>query len=147
MKKLLLLSTSFLFFCTAHYGQIDSSHAKPINTGLQQHYLQKSKNQLRTGLILLGSGVVLNGIAIAMFPDNYDLFLGTNSSKTESQANIATGMFIVGSAALISSIPVLISSGVNKHKARLLVNSERVELSPQIKTSEWQLKTGIAINF
>jgi hypothetical protein len=147
MKKLLLLSASFLFFCTAHYGQIDSFRTKQIDVDLHQHYMQKSKNQLRTGLILLGSGVVLNGIAIATFPDSYDPFFGTNSSKTESQANVAVGLFIVGSAALISSIPVLISSAVNKHKARLLVNSERVELSPQIKTSEWQLKTGIAINF
>ncbi|MEJ0104927.1 MAG: hypothetical protein WDO19_21285 [Bacteroidota bacterium] len=90
---------------------------------------------------------MLDGIAIAMFPDSYDPFFGTNSSKTESQANAAIGMLIVGSAALISSIPVLISSSVNKHKARLLVNRERVELSPRIKTSEWQLKAGIAVNF
>ena len=147
MKKLLLLSSSFLFFCTAHYGQIDSFRVKQIDVSLYQLYIQKSKKQLKTGLLLLGSGIALDAIAAATFPDGYDPFFGTNSSKTESQANAAIGMFILGSAALISSIPVLISSSVNKHKARLLVNGERVELSPQIKTSEWQLKTGIAINF
>jgi hypothetical protein len=148
MKKLLLITGTFLFFSTSHYGQIDSSRATQIDVNLQQHFNQRSKNQLKAGLILVGSGIALDAVAWAIFPKDYvAYFWGTNSPKTTRQANISTVIFLIGSSALITSIPIFISSAVNRHKARILVNRERVELSPQIKTSQWQWKTGIAFSF
>jgi hypothetical protein len=142
MKKLLVLTATILLFCTPHYGQIDSMPVKKIDVKLAEHFHHKSTQERKAGFILLGGGVAVGAIAVAIFPKDIDLYSGSIGTAAFSWL-----LFTVGAAAVITSLPMFIASAINGHKARILINRERVELSPQLKTSQWQMKTGLAISF
>ena len=109
MKKTLFIASAILF------SAINCISQSVENT----NYLQKSKNQKTAAWILLGSGAVIDIIAIATFPKDYntlDVF-GNNSPAAERQANTSTWLLIAGTATMLASIPFFILSHVNKKKA------------------------------
>lgn len=144
MKRLSLLASTMMLFITINYAQ-DSLATKPADKMLSTQYFEKGKRQTKTAAILGGSGFVLGAVAVAIFPKDYDI-LGNNTEKTEHTANIANAMFITGAVLLVASIPFFIAGGINKHKAKLRMKTERVSLSPQLNLPAWQLKTVISIN-
>ena len=146
MKKSLSLTVAILIIATCLLAQPDTSLAKIRKTDLAEQLLLKSKRQRTTGLVLLAGGLVFDAIAIANYPKDYDFIFGTTPEK-ETNATLSSILFVAGAAAWISSIPVLISGRVNQRKARLLLRTEQVTISPQFKTNQWQYKTGITINF
>jgi len=80
------------------------------------YYLQKSKNQRKAGLILLGSGVLLSGIGLLIATSN-----NANFDNTQ------TGVTIMGIGALsgIVSIPMMIMAHANRSKAKLLLSEQK----------------------
>ena len=87
-------------------------------------YLKKSRNNRIASICLAGGGLVIGGIGALTFPKDYDLIFDNGSSK-ESQADVSTTLIIVGSAALIASIPFTVMASVNKRKANLMVTSQK----------------------
>ncbi|MES1223319.1 MAG: hypothetical protein ABUT20_47935 [Bacteroidota bacterium] len=147
MKKHILATAFVLFMIGTCHAQYDSSSVPKVNLNLGQQYLEKGKRQAKKALILAGSGIVLNAIAIAAYPKDYDFIFGGNSSGAETQAILSTTLFITGTSLLITSIPVFITGMINKHKGKVLLSTEKIALTPRINTSSWQLKTGLVFNF
>src|SRR5687768_18608518 len=95
MKKLLLLSM-FSLSVTSFHGQ-DTTSPLPMT---KEDYLQRSKGQKIAGFVLLGVGTIFVAIAAP----------GTTSFET-------TQVLAVGAVvAVLSSIPLFISSGKNKRR-------------------------------
>src|SRR5690349_12324383 len=120
--SMLLVVTAF----NMQAQQIVSQQQKP-----EANYLKKSKKQLRTGLILLGSGAAfITGGSIAM-----------NHSESKGENELP---FIVGGLALtLSSFPFIISSATNKHKAKLELRRQTVTAGPSINS--WQTSVSLKI--
>ena len=97
---------------TISYSQQTSS----TSTFTKVDYLQKSKNQKKTGLILGGGGLVLEIAGIIAYQYGNASFL----------------LFGTGLLSQIASIPFLISSRVNKKRARQASVSLRLENIPNI---------------
>ena len=110
-----------------------SQQLKNKGQKLPADYLEKSRKQKTTGFILLGSGAaVFSGGAIAV---------QHSQSKGENEFP-----FLVGGLAIsIASIPFFISSGSNKHKAKLYMRKETLILTPNIKTGQDLNSMGIRI--
>ena len=88
-------------------------------------YLQKSKNQKIAAFLLLGSGVVVDGVSLTISVAHASIDAGTivvnalggaspppqRSYKTENT------LLLIGSTAILSSIPLFVASSKNKNKA------------------------------
>lgn len=88
------------------------------------YYLKKSRNNRIASICLVSGGFVIAGIGALSFPKNYDIIF-ENSSEDESKADAATALIIVGTAAMLSSIPFTVMAGVNKRKANAMVASQK----------------------
>ncbi len=88
------------------------------------YYLKKSRDNRIASLCLVGGGLVIGGIGALTFPKDYDLIFG-NSSGKESQADLSIALVVIGSAAMLTSIPFTVMSSVNKRKAKLMVISQK----------------------
>lgn len=140
MKKLLIASCFCSFLATATKAQVDTAKIKPAKSEAEK-MLSVSKRQNTTGWILLSTGLVAAGAGLLINTDNKSFDEGFDL------VILKTALFAGGTGLTIASIPILIVSGIKKKKARLLLNAERVQITPQLKTNEWQYKTGITINF
>ena len=82
-------------------------------TFTKEDYLQKSKNQKKTGLILLGGGTLMAVIGAVSFNNSY--------ASSDNNTTDASGfLFLGGLAADFISIPFFISSSNNAQKAATL---------------------------
>ena len=79
------------------------------------YYLKKKKNNLTAGLVTLGSGLLLSGIA---------LITSSNSKSFDDDATAGV-LFIAGAASGIASIPLMIMSHVYNHKAKLMLSEQK----------------------
>ena len=140
MKKFLLFALILLAFQSVHGQEIDSLSAQ-TRQELYDFHFEKHKKQKKTGLILLGTGLAatITGTLIAR---NSNL-LGEDTEGFDVGASIA----LLGSLATISSIPVLISSGVNKRKASAYVNLSEYKPSDMTFPRSQSLAVGVKIEF
>ncbi len=115
VSKINLNSSHFSFEKNALQSTPD-----PDPTHDKAYYLKKSRNNRIASLCLVGGGLVIAGIGALTFPEDYNIILG-NSSEKENKADVATALIIVGSAAMLSSIPFTVMAGVNKRKANAMV--------------------------
>src|SRR5947209_12728327 len=113
MKKIIL---SLILFITAlhSFSQSLTPAAKTSD-----YYLTKSRHQKTAAWIMLGGGVGLTALGIAVSEANtIDYALG-NSSNHNTAGNV---LAIVGVASTLGSIPMFISASHNRHKADLTIN-------------------------
>ena len=118
MKKIISLSLLLIISATSF-----SQQTKPSSTLTQQDYLQKSKVQKKTGLILLLGGtasVLVGTVVVTMITQSY-----------------AAGAipFVAGLIAIPASIPFLIAASRNKKKGMSL--SIRNETAPRLQNSNF----------
>jgi hypothetical protein len=112
MRKLMLCAMLSLSFQLAQGQVIDTLNAE-TKKEMYDFYMTKSKKQNKTGLILLGSGIVAIGTGF---------ILGNNSdSFFDSEATSGALLILAGGLATLSSIPVLAVAGSNKNKAETYV--------------------------
>lgn len=113
MKKLILIIVSFLTIQALQCQEIDSLSTQSREEMYDFHFT-KHKKQKKTGLILLGSGVVATGAG---------LLIAANSNVLSDDGGFGAGagLVLAGSVTTIVSIPYLISSGSNKRKAAAFV--------------------------
>ncbi len=140
MKKFILFTLILLAFQSVHGQEIDSLSAQ-TRQELYDFHFEKHKKQKKTGLILLGSGLVatITGTLIARNSD----ILGDDTEGFDAGASIA----LLGSLATISSIPVLISSGVNKRKASAYVNLSEYQPGDMTFPRSQSITVGVKIEF
>lgn len=120
-----------VFAFNAYSQQLKSKEQK-----LPADYLKKSKRQLKTGIILLGSGAVM------FAGGSYVMEHGSCSCKS------ATGPLLMlgGMGMAATSIPFFISSAGNKRKAKLYMKKEALLLTPDIKTRNVYNSIGVKIS-
>ena len=113
--------------------EIDNSFNK---TPQEMHdmFMQKHKSKTTAGWITLGSGLVIAGVGFAII--DYDNGLDMGSI-------IGAGLVVIGGASTLVSVPLFISAGSNKRKAKLALKSEKVSVGMIDKTNKWSLSITI----
>ena len=116
MKKIIICLVLLLF------GFQSFSQAPPGSTGSKEYYLQKSKNQKKTGWILLAAGTVVAVGGGIGFGNNFDLF------QSNTKADIYGSIMAGGIVADLVRIPFFISSGRNSRRgARISMSSQLID--------------------
>ena len=108
MKKLLCLLAISLSLQFSGFTQEPGT--TPSN---QEMFLKKSQSQKTSAWVLLGGGAALATGGLTIGLNNMDIF----SEENDSDYELGMGMFWVGSAAMLSSIPLFIASARNKGRA------------------------------
>ena len=110
MKKAIILLL-LIAFATTSFGQ-----QQPVSNIalIKADYLKKSKTQKTAAWICLGGGVAMFGLAGIVY----------GTMESDGGYTLIGGLFLIGTAAIITSIPLFIVSGKNKHKANLLITSQ-----------------------
>ena len=98
------------------------------------YYMRKKKNNLTAGLVTLGGGLVLSGIA---------LITSTNSKSFDNDVTAGV-LFIAGAASGIASIPLMIMAHVYGHKAKLELSNQKTGFGVPAKVGK--SITGITIS-
>ncbi|WP_340112553.1 hypothetical protein [Maribellus mangrovi] len=120
MKKAFCLIT-FLIIVSTLYSQTTSGQFTT------DYYLQKSKKQYKTGGILLGVGTTMAVVGAIGFDKNFVMF---EKGGNETKADVYGFIMLAGLIMDIVSIPILISSAVNKKKALSLVINNQLIYDP-----------------
>ncbi|MGD9931388.1 MAG: hypothetical protein AB7U05_15305 [Mangrovibacterium sp.] len=101
---------AFFLICVFMVANAYSQDRPAENEFARNFYLERSAKQNKTGLILLGTGTAFLVVGAAGFDSSWD-------SGSASQTDIFGFMILAGVVADLTSIPVLISAGVNKRRA------------------------------
>jgi len=139
MKKLYLI-IFLLFTYNSTHSQVTDSLTGQSKQEMYNFHYSKHKKQKKTGLILLGSGLVATG-AGALIAAN------SNVLSDDGGFGAGAGLVLAGSVTTLVSIPYLISSGSNKRKAATYVQIReypRIDLTmPNSKV----VSVGVKIEF
>lgn len=89
----------------------------------QEENLRKSHNRKITAWSLIGGGAALTAAGIIVLPKYYDFL----ESNTADDTKLVAGsiMTILGFAAMITSVPFFVSSGIYKRRAKLGVSNQK----------------------
>lgn len=87
-------------------------------------YMRRSKTYRIVGWSTLGGGIVLSGIGI-LIASNSESGVDIYGNVTNDNATTAAVITIAGAVSGIVSIPFMIMASVNKHKAKVMVSSQK----------------------
>lgn len=107
MKKIFL--NSFLLLA---WFIVSVSNVKAQTQLTKEVYLQKSKQQKTAAWILLGGGAALATAGGIWWSQTFTIF-----GETSSEESTAGALVAIGGVAMLSSIPLFISSAKNKGRA------------------------------
>ena len=144
MKQVIILT--LLFVCaTSSFGQ-QTVQRQPLTT---TDYLQKSKNQKKTGRILLigGTGLIITSFVIPRGDLVHDgICVGPYCSDEYKNDNLKTALFLVGVASDLASIPFFIASKKNKKRAMNISTSFDLERAKVIQHATFVNKSFPALS-
>jgi hypothetical protein len=140
MKRSLSVILFLLFSFQLLYSQVTDSTTIQSQQNEYDFYLLKSKKQKTGGTVLLVSGLVMEAAGLVIMVSKTFDYLGGQKSGLIAGAGLA----IFGAAAVITSIPILISSGSNKRKARAFITTG--DFRDPIKNSRYA-SIGISFDF
>jgi len=115
MKRTLSIFLVLLFTFQMVQSQVTEPLTEESTQEVYDFYNLKAKRQKKTGLILLGSGLVATVAGIAIASNNF--------WEDDGGFAAGTGLFLIGSCATIASIPILIVSGSNNRKAKVYMET------------------------
>lgn len=122
LKKIIFIILVLMF----PFQTIKSQTTKPITTPANQtqydYYVKKHKKLKTTGWILLGGGLAAAAGGYAIAANNMNVF----SDENDDEFVAGSGLFVLGTMSMISSIPVLIVSGSNKRKAEAILSTGKI---------------------
>ena len=114
------------------FNQQTTNNTPPVKTD----YLQKSKKQKTAAWVLIGGGLALSTTSILIATpkaseDYLNIFAGLFYADPPPQNSYTaeTILLVVGTATMLSSIPLFIASGKNKSKAMSLLTHIKMEKS------------------
>jgi hypothetical protein len=131
MKKIFI--TVLLLILSA---EIFSQQPIPQQTTVSKDYLEKSKNQKKTGRILLigGTTILIASFVIPRGDLVYDgICVGPYCSDEYKNDNLKTALFLSGVALDLASIPFFIASKRNKKRAMKVSTSLKMEKTQVIQ--------------
>ena len=113
-----ILSLTLVLIVFSSFCQTMSTEVKT-----EEYFLTKSHRQRTIGWVMLGGGVALTGIGIAVAgAETTGYALGNSKS-----GNAGSVLAIAGIASALGSIPLFISAAHNKHRAATVAfNMQRV---------------------
>lgn len=99
-----------------------ASFSTPYNNPEEDYnyYMHKSKRSRNTGLILLGSGVLISGIGAILSFGN-----GQGYAYDESKGDAGAVMLLTGAAAGIASIPFMAVALGRSNKAKAMLGTQK----------------------
>ena len=105
----------FLFILITTRGPGNAQQNDTVKYQSKEYYMNKSRSQSTSAWVLLGGGAALatGGLLIGM--NNLDW--GFESNYNDGDYDLGMGMFWVGSAAMLGSIPLFIASAKNKGRS------------------------------
>lgn len=123
MKKLTFLMATIILQISFAYCQFDSSVAKKNKQVEGNPYQLKAKKQKKAAWICLGGGMVLatTGLIVGTAKASEDLVYLFSPRDSKNDYTGAGILMIAGITSMAVSIPLFISSGKNKQKAKLKV--------------------------
>jgi hypothetical protein len=134
MKRVILF-LSFIITSISSFSQSTSDE-----------YLAKSRHQKTIAWVMLGGGVGLTALGVAVSEANAIGYAMGNSSNNNTAGTV---LAVVGVASALGSIPMFISASKTKHKAYMSFNMQKVPMVPYIacRTAVFQpaLKLSIAL--
>jgi hypothetical protein len=133
MKKIILYAL-LLVIPAVTFSQQTTGNMPALKTD----YLQKSKNQKTAAWILLTGGAVLSSIGAVVIGNEVVNDIGGIFDPTiEPSSNTGTILSITGTAAMLGSIPLFISSAKNKRKAMSASAGIKMEKLPVIRQTSF----------
>jgi len=123
MKKI-ILTIVLAAITVLNYAQVSTTTNPTVN---KADLLLKSKKQKTAAWVCLGGGSILaaTGIILAIPKVTSDVFSVAVLDPQESNYAAETIMVVVGGASMLASIPLFISSSNNRHRAKLMVTSQK----------------------
>jgi drug/metabolite transporter (DMT)-like permease len=124
-----------------------SQQTNPSPSLTKQDYLQKSKHQKTAAWWLLGGGLALSTTSVLIgalkATEDYTtiitgIFTGTDPTP-QNNYTAATILFVVGTAAMVSSVFCFIASGKNKRKGMSL--SFKTETIPPLQKGSFVFRS------
>ena len=141
MKKALPIVLGLIFSFQISHGQINGSTATGIKNNTHDYYFLKHKQQKKNGLIFLGVGTAFIATGIITY-----IVLGNIDSDEVGGFLIGAGITLIGGASLLVSVPILISSGSNKRKAKAFIASENIGFNVMPSLNTRYVSLGLSIN-
>ena len=143
MKKIFLLPVIFLMLnCKYLYSQtLKDSLAQLSKPELSEYYSQKAKNKKTAAFVLLGGGVIVGLIGATLGTSDIIYEISNNNSQN-SNGGGGIFLFAIGTAAIVASIPLFISSLHNKRKANLILQNQPISFG---NTQKDMLSLGLSI--
>lgn len=138
MKFTLSIFLALVFTFQLVQSQVIEPSTEKSQKEMYDFYISKHKKLKKTGLILLGAGVVATGVGYA---------IAHNGSLYDDESTAGAGLALAGVLTTISSIPVLIISGSNKRKANAIEGSGEVGIGAIPFNNTRYASIGIKINF
>ena len=138
MKFTLSIFLVLVFTFQLVQSQVIEPSTEKSQKEMYDFYISKHKKLKKTGLILLGAGVVATGVGYA---------IAYNGSLYDDEFTAGAGLALAGVLTTISSIPVLIISGSNKRKANAIEGSGEVGIGAIPFNNTRYASVGIKINF
>ena len=141
MKKVLPIVLGLIFSFQISQGQVKQA-TNEVNQVQYDFLISKHKKQLTGGLIFLGVGVASLAAGIVT---------NRNTNKNSNSTNYidvaaGAGLIAVGVIFTIISIPLLISSGKNKRKAKAFIASENIGFNAMPSLNTRYVSLGLSIN-
>src|SRR5262245_34629306 len=137
MKKIFAFAIFLTIAINSFCQQTDSSRSIA-----KTDYLQKSKNQKTTAIIMAAGGVALVTTGA---------ILASDQSISSPEFGSGVGLFAVGIAATVASIPFFISSAKNKGRAMSASANFKMQTLPAVQRGSFANKSypalGIKMNF
>ena len=141
MKKFstLLLATALLLQQSLFAQSLKDSLARLSKTELSNYYSAKSKRQRNAGFALTGAGLLLVVLGAGAAVSSMDLF--GSPKEVDHTGDV---LAILGGGLVVGSIPLYISSGVNAHRAKVILRQQSTFITPDLHPMQTHI--GIAVN-
>ena len=126
MKKVFLSALIIIFFAQVISAQAEDSLINKSPQALHDFYIQKRNTNRTWGWITLSSGVIMlaSGTAIA-YEHLFD------------EGNQGAGLALAGIVSTLVSIPLFISAGKNKRKAKLALSGGKIGFGNDYNSSNY----------
>ena len=139
-KSYFILSASRLTPSSGKWNSHSFKDSIPtlINAQLSEEYFNKGRTLQTVGFALLGAGIIAGTIGFVKAEQNYDYFTNDGSEYVI--------LWLLGTAATITSIPLIAVGSHYKRKAKLLLKSESVSHTYHVPIRANVYSVGIAFN-
>ena len=147
-KRFFLLLLLFPVLASDAYA-LTSTDTIPRNASVNDAllYKKKAKTQERTGIMLLGSGVIMGGIGFGLVLSEFDGLFEPGAPPPKDYGSWPEILGYGGLILAVASIPFFILARKNKRRAKFLAGNKNIPSLYPGAMAKKQLFAGVVINF